>query len=106
MATFDQLPADVQNSFLADPLRVADDFDGETFKVAQAAGHAGMWIAPELCYDFRESCYVLRTVNLTQVAQIDVGPAMATAYTKTDPNLPSWIVITGGVAGSQVYECV
>lgn len=107
MTTFKELPKAVQQAVRCLHLSRSECVDLE-FKTDQAQGFNGVWVAPQLCYDFRESCYDLLTVNLVEVAKLYVGPAMATAYTKIDPNLPAWLIIDEGRGdtGNQVYECV
>jgi hypothetical protein len=108
MKTFAQLPPAIQNAFKASGCFDASDFSRMKFKTTAKPGYNGIWIAPELCYDFRVSNYSLHTINLKAVSKIDVGPAMATAYVKAAPALSAWLVIDGswGDTPNQIYECV
>ena len=107
MAAFAQLPPNIQNAFLQDTGYGPGDFQGVNFVQKQAVGHAGLWIAPHLCYDFNESNYGIITLNLQQVMSLDVGPAMASAYKKIDPNAPAWILVSStDDTKNQVYSCV
>lgn len=108
MTTFAQLPALVQQAFLSDGPYSTDDLADEKFKLAQVHGYNGIWVAPQLCYDFNESNYSLHVINLKEVSKLNTGPALATAYVKSDPVLPAWIVIAAdeGDIDNQVYECV
>ena len=108
MATFAQLPQDVQNAFMQNSGFSPADFQGTNFVQGQAVGYQGIWIAPHLCYDFNESNYGIITLNLQKVMSLDTGPAMAVAYTKIDPNAPAWILVDGGAdgAGKRVFSCV
>jgi hypothetical protein len=108
MTTFAQLPAVVQAALTASGQCLPGDFVGVNFSIAPAPSHAGIYIAPQLCYDFHESNFALHAINLDEVASLDVGPAMATAYVKADPSLPAYLVVDpdGGDGEFQVYECL
>ena len=108
MSSFDQLPQTVQDTLLAPARRMnKGDYYDIDFAPASVAGVNGVWAAPHLCYDFHESNYSLIPVNLTERVSLDVGPAMASLYTKTDPSLPAWFVVESeGDVDSQLIECV
>ena len=108
MSSFDQLPQIVQDTLLAPARRMnKHDYDDIEFTSISLTGYNDVWAGPHLCYDFSESNYALTPVNLTERGSLNVGPAMATLYTKTDPTLPAWLVVEShGDVDSQLIECV
>ena len=108
MTALTNLPAIVQQAILSQSGNAMSDYQGCVFKQSQAVGYQGVWVAPDLCYDFRESNYSVYTVNLKKVAVLDVGPAMATAFVKIDPTQDAWIIVDGDTCDidSQIFSCV
>mgnify|MGYP006894115045 CR=1 FL=1 len=105
---YNQLPCDVQDIF-------AKSLDNDTYSLnnlsvvsATISGHNGVFAVPELNYGFHESNYTVRTINLTEVGFLDVGPASATMYVKNDPAQKAYLVIDGrsGDTDYQLYECL
>lgn len=108
LVEFDNLPEEVQALFLNGRHRGQEELKNIEFTQTNMSSYNGIYIAPSLCYDFHESNFTLHTINLTQVAELDVGPCMAEAFVKTDDALPSFIVVDGerGDTDYQVYICV
>lgn len=110
MATFNSLPAAIQQIFINTTGMSAADYQGVYFKQSQQQNYQSLYTVPYLMYDFSESNYSVELVNLVSVCRCDAGPAMSEIVKKKDPNLPAYIVIVGGFScdetPNQVIECV
>ena len=105
--TLKQLPKEVQGAFSDSVGGDPHSINSLKIKSSTFNGHNGMFVVPDINYDFAESNYAVYVINLTKVNRLDVGPASATMYEKTDPNLKSYIAIVSyGDTDNQIYECV